>query len=194
MEDESIERKAPSLSSNVKGGCTVEECQGMIKQSLRNPMVKFLREHLVKAGCHVGDNFFEAIKCDVGVGGGYLRGDGIKVCSNGVSLQNEVDQVLIHELIHVYDDCRAANLEWENCAHHACSEIRANHLSGDCHYKRELLRGSMKIRGHEQECVRRRALMSVRNNPNCSKAAAKDAMDAVWDICYNDTKPFDRAP
>ena len=29
-------------------------------------------------------------------------------------------------------------------------QIRANHLSGDCHYKRELLRGSMKIRGHEQ--------------------------------------------
>ncbi|PIA42911.1 hypothetical protein AQUCO_02000391v1 [Aquilegia coerulea] len=194
MEDESIEGKSPSLSSNVKGGCTVEECQGMIKTSLRNPMVKFLREHLEKSGCNVADNFFEAIKCDEGVGGGYLRGDGIKVCSNGVKLQNEVDQVLIHELIHVYDDCRAVNLDWENCAHHACSEIRANHLSGDCHYKRELLRGSMKIRGHEQECVRRRALMSVRNNPNCSKTAAKEAMDAVWDVCYNDTKPFDRAP
>ncbi|RWW59647.1 hypothetical protein BHE74_00033401, partial [Ensete ventricosum] len=30
------------------------------------------------------------------------------------------------------------------------NQIRANHLSGDCHYKRELLRGFMKIRGHEQ--------------------------------------------
>lgn len=29
-------------------------------------------------------------------------------------------------------------------------QIRAGHLSGDCHYKRELLRGYMKIRGHEQ--------------------------------------------
>jgi hypothetical protein len=29
-------------------------------------------------------------------------------------------------------------------------QIRAGHLSGDCHYKRELLRGFMKIRGHEQ--------------------------------------------
>lgn len=29
-------------------------------------------------------------------------------------------------------------------------QIRAGHLSGDCHYKRELLRGFTKIRGHEQ--------------------------------------------
>lgn len=29
-------------------------------------------------------------------------------------------------------------------------QIRAGHLSGDCHYKRELLRGYIKIRGHEQ--------------------------------------------
>lgn len=35
---------------------------------------------------------------------------------------------------------------------------------------------------------------SVMANPNCSKEAAKDAMEAVWDICYNDTQPFDRAP
>lgn len=29
-------------------------------------------------------------------------------------------------------------------------QIRAGHLSGDCHYKREFLRGFLKIRGHEQ--------------------------------------------
>lgn len=45
-----------------------------------------------------------------------------------------------------------------------------------------------------KECVKRRALKSVRNNPYCSDAAAKDAIEAVWDICYNDTHPFDRAP
>ncbi|KAL5978193.1 Mitochondrial inner membrane protease atp23 [Asimina triloba] len=141
---------------------------------------------------------------------------------NHMNLRDEVDQVVIHELIHAYDDCRAANLDWANCAHHACSElyfpslsiffpqpnsssvksqsnleenrIRAGHLSGDCHYKRELLRGFMKIRGHEQECVRRRVMKSVIANPYCSESAARDAMEAVWDVCYNDTKPFDRAP
>eukprot|EP00261_Vitis_vinifera_P038983 XP_019080226.1 PREDICTED: mitochondrial inner membrane protease ATP23 isoform X3 [Vitis vinifera] len=72
--------------------------------------------------------------------------------------------------------------------------IRSGHLSGDCHFKRELLRGYLKVRGHGQECVRRRVMKSVTANPHCSEAAAKDAMEAVWDVCYNDTKPFDRAP
>lgn len=45
-----------------------------------------------------------------------------------------------------------------------------------------------------KECVKRRAIKSVAVNPNCSEAAAKDAVEAVWDICYNDTYPFDRAP
>ncbi|MBA0791529.1 hypothetical protein Gohar_016104 [Gossypium harknessii] len=61
----------------------------------------------------------------------------------------------------------------------------------------------MKIRGHEQviiyvlvrkECMRRKVMGSLSVNPFCSETAAKDAMEAVWDICYNDTKPFDRAP
>ncbi|XP_009624062.1 mitochondrial inner membrane protease ATP23 [Nicotiana tabacum] len=178
----------------VKGGSTVEECQDMIRRSLRTPMVKFLKEHLEKSGCRIGDNFIKAIHCDKKVSGGYVRGQGIIVCSNYMNIQDEVNQVVIHELIHAYDDCRAANLEWSDCAHHACSEIRAGHLSGDCHYKRELLRGYLKIRGHEQECVRRRVMKSMAGNPYCSESASRDAMEAVWDVCYNDTKPFDRAP
>ncbi|OAY25620.1 mitochondrial inner membrane protease ATP23 [Manihot esculenta] len=176
------------------GGLTVEECQDMIRRSLETQKVKFLKEHLEKAGCGIGDNFINAVNCDKNISGGYVRGEGIMVCSNHMNVQDEVNQVVMHELIHAYDDCRAANLDWANCAHHACSEIRAGHLSGDCHYKRELLRGYMKIRGHEQECVRRRVMKSVIANPYCSEAAAKDAMEAVWDVCYNDTKPFDRAP
>lgn len=37
-------------------------------------------------------------------------------------------------------------------------------------------------------------MKSLVNNPNCPEAAANDAMEAVWDTCYNDTQPFDRAP
>lgn len=44
------------------------------------------------------------------------------------------------------------------------------------------------------ECVRRRVMKSVAANPYCSEAAAKDAMEGVWDVCYNDTQLFDRAP
>lgn len=45
-----------------------------------------------------------------------------------------------------------------------------------------------------KECVRRRVMKSMSANPYCSEAASRDAMEAVWDVCYNDTKPFDRAP
>ncbi|XP_058072708.1 mitochondrial inner membrane protease ATP23 isoform X2 [Magnolia sinica] len=139
-----------SFSSYGNGGMTIDECQDMISKSLGTPTVKFLREHLEKAGCIIGEKFIKAVDCDKQISGGYVRGEGILVCSNHMKIQDEVNQVVIHELIHAYDDCRAANLDWANCAHHACSEIRAGHLSGDCHYKRELLRGYSKIRGHEQ--------------------------------------------
>ncbi|CAA6659610.1 unnamed protein product [Spirodela intermedia] len=177
------------------GGMTVEACEGMIRKSLKLPMVKFLREKMEEAGCPVKERFFKATVCTDKVSGGYMTGKGVVVCSNHLTFQDEVNQVIIHELIHAYDDCRAANLNWTNCAHHACSEIRAAHLSGDCHFKRELLRGHTKLRGHEQECVKRRVQMSLANNPYCSgPSTAKNAMEAVWEICYNDTKPFDRAP
>ncbi|KAH9331370.1 hypothetical protein KI387_003478, partial [Taxus chinensis] len=154
MEDSTDKEKPPpsSSASVVKGstGSTIEECERMINKSLRSPTVKFLRQHLEKSGCPVGRNFFKAINCEKQISGGYLREEGVLVCSNHMTFQDEVNQVIIHELIHAYDDCRAANLDWANCAHHACSEIRAGHLSGDCHYKREFLRGFISLRGHEQ--------------------------------------------
>ncbi|XP_043709000.1 mitochondrial inner membrane protease atp23-like [Telopea speciosissima] len=194
--------RSSSLFEN--GGRKVEECEDMIQRSLRTPTVKFLKEHLEKTGCILGDKFIKAVHCDKQISGGYVRGEGVMASYishydlkfsliNHMNIQDEVNQVVIHELIHAYDDCRAANLDWANCAHHACSEIRAGHLSGDCHYKRELLRGYMKLRGHEQ-VIRRRVMKSLSGNPYCPEAAAKDAMEAVWDVCYNDTKPFDRAP
>lgn len=191
MEDEI---NTVSSSSRNDDALTVGECQKMIERSLQTPKVKFLMDHLKRAGCGSSASFIKADRCDDRVSGGYLQGKGIVVCSNELRLQDEVTQVVLHELIHAYDDCLAANLDWADCAHHACSEIRANHLSGDCSFKRELLRGHLKIRGHEQECVRRRSVKSLKSNPYCSERAGKDAMLAVWDLCYNDTRPFDRAP
>ena len=48
----------------------------------------------------------------------------VVVCSNHVSAQEEVNHTLTHELIHAFDHCRAADLDWRNCEHHACSEVR----------------------------------------------------------------------
>ncbi|XP_020112232.1 mitochondrial inner membrane protease ATP23 isoform X3 [Ananas comosus] len=138
-------------TSNPHVGMSQDECVDRIRKSLKHPTVRFLREHMEKAGCPVWPRLLTAANCaDQGSAGGYASRQGVTICCNHMTIQDEINQVVIHELIHAYDDCRAKNLDWKNCAHHACSEIRANHLSGDCHYKRELLRGFMKIRGHEQ--------------------------------------------
>lgn len=40
-------------------------------------MVKFLKEHLEKSGCRIGDNFVKAVHCDMKISGGYVRGQGV---------------------------------------------------------------------------------------------------------------------
>ncbi|XP_042054374.1 mitochondrial inner membrane protease ATP23-like isoform X2 [Salvia splendens] len=182
------------MVDSPSGGMTVAECQDFIQKSFQNPTVKFLKENLEKSGCRIGTNFIKAVHCQGRLTSRFARGFAIQVCSNNLRCEDEVVQVVIHELVRAYDECRAANLDWTNCTHHACNEIRANHLSGYCHLKRELLRGNLNIKGHEQECVWRRAMKAVIGNPYCSEIEAEDAMKFVWSSCYNDTAPFDRAP
>ena len=126
--------------------------------------------------------------------------------------------MVVHELIHAFDHCRAANLDWSNCRHHACSEVRpscrdptplcvachltrgvypqvrAASLSGDCSFSQELLRGNIGITGQHKKCVRRRAELSVAMNPACQGPAAKAAVDACFEDCFRDTAPFERIP
>lgn len=119
----------------------------------------------------------------------------VVICSNHLSAQEEVSHALTHELIHAYDHCRGADLDWTNCEHHACSEIRAASLSGDCHFKQELLRGNTGFRGQHQRCVRRRAELSVGMNPHCKgPGRAKQAVEQTFEQCFADTAPFDRIP
>ena len=53
----------------------------------------------------------------------WFRPQKVVVCKNYVTYPEEVGTLLTHELIHAYDQCRAANLSWGDCEHHACSEV-----------------------------------------------------------------------
>ncbi len=78
---------------------------------------------------------------------------------------------------------------------HACSEVRASNLSGDCHWVNEAFRGYFAFKGGHQKCVRRRAELSTAMNPRCgSKGEAKKAVDEVFAQCFKDTRPFDDIP
>ena len=108
----------------------------------------------------------------------------------------QVEQTLTHELVHAYDQCRA-KVRWDNLLHHACTEIRASALSGECDYTEEVNRGNiLKVPGQGEACVRRRAELSVAMNPACAgdKAKAAAAVASAFERCYFDTSPFRRMP
>ena len=49
----------------------------------------------------------------------------VVMCHNHMQSATEFENMLVHELVHAFDHCRAADLDWGNCKHHACSEARA---------------------------------------------------------------------
>ena len=113
-------------------------CDGMVQASLQNNTVKFMLEKLQNLGCKVPEKFIRCAPC----GGAEMIGhfdtnDDLKVvvCEDILEKyadtlgQRHVDRTIIHELVHAYDHCRA-KVDWLNCYHHACSEVRAAHLSG----------------------------------------------------------------
>ena len=118
---------------------------------------------------------------------------GILLCQNRFKNKWHLEDTLSHELVHWYDNLKW-NVDWTNLSQHACSEIRASSLSGECRFWQEFSRRGLGFevgRGH-QNCVKRRAVLSVMGNPNCKdKEHAVRIVDEVWESCFNDTRPFD---
>lgn len=97
------------------------------------------------------------------------------------------------EMIHAYDHLRF-KMQWQdNLRHAACAEIRASTLSGECRWTEEFFQKfNFKVMQHHQECVRRRAALSVTARPDCKDDIhAAKMVNEVWDSCYPDTRPFD---
>ena len=122
----------------------------------------------------------------------------IYLCHNNGHLIDEdhAHKAMVHELIHAIDLCRTKMDPFNNCVQFACTEIRAENLSGECNWFKEMSYGqtwSKGFSGHNKSCVKRRAILSVEANPNC-KERATEAVDAAFERCYKDTFPFDRHP
>lgn len=96
-------------------------------------------------------------------------------------------------MIHAYDHLRF-KVEWNgDLRHSACTEIRASTLSGECRWLREFWgKSQWKFTQGFQDCVRRRATLSVAARPACKdRAQASKIVEEVWDSCFPDTRPFD---
>jgi hypothetical protein len=89
------------------------------------------------------------------------------MCENKKVDIETFEHTVVHELVHAYDVCRA-KIDFKNCAQHACTEIRASTLSGECGIIHDLARGHFKLHGGREDCVKRRATVSVEMNPSCA--------------------------
>ncbi|KAI9220287.1 peptidase M76 family-domain-containing protein [Blastocladiella britannica] len=156
-----------------------------------SPLVRFLTAHLSRLGCDWTPANVICQPCDATRSAGFSPNHGVVLCENRIQSKAHLEESLAHELIHALDHCRA-KLDWNNCLHHACSEIRAASLSGDCSPYNEWMRGNRKINRQHQTCVKRRAILSLKSSPLCSGGTvAEDAVQEVWASCFADTWPFD---
>lgn len=117
----------------------------------------------------------------------------IFLCQQHVRNESHAHQSMVHELIHAIDMCRTKMDPLHNCIHLACTEIRAENLSGECSVMNEIGRMNHKFPNHGKVCVKRRAALSLQANPNCSERA-DEYIEAAFERCYKDTFPFDRHP
>ncbi|KAA8495041.1 Mitochondrial inner membrane protease ATP23 [Porphyridium purpureum] len=180
-------------SLNQRETREMQRCEKLRAGALSDPTVKFMLEHLQKAGCVMPEEAIRCMRCDERVFGGY-QGDGsIVMAANHIATQGIANATLVHEMVHAFDECRAY-MDWNSCKQHACSEVRAAALSGDCNWGKEIQRGNFNFANQFPRCIRRRAELSVAMNPNCGPVLAKEAVADVFEVCYNDTMPFDRIP
>lgn len=164
--------------------------------------IKLVAEQLEKLGCRVGDlKSFVTCVGDLGddqAGGFQVTGKPhIYLAEESVAkyfTKNDVRKTILHEMIHAFDRCRA-EADWGNLLHHACTEVRASNLSGECAFFSELGRGKVlsDVRAHQQKCVKRRAVLSVAANPRCKgKDQAEEAVNYVFERCFRDYAPFEK--
>ncbi len=193
------------IFKSASGGETPhEKCTSRLKTVLeKNERVHKLIDAIEGLGCKVPSDFFSCRPCEDKVSGGFVvdSGSSHQITATPykpkiILCEVDVDKVtfentVVHELVHAYDQCKM-KIDWKNCLHHACTEVRASSLSGECDYRQEFNRGHMKMQRGGLECVQRRATMSVAANPHCTEVA-KDAVIAVYDYCSRDIAPLDRA-
>ena len=101
-----------------------------------------------------------------------------------------MEDTLTHQMIHAFDHC-TTKINWKSQDHYACSEIRATTLSGECKFDREFMRGNFGLGKHHQKCVKRKVIEKMLLiSDRLESGNIQDSVDAVFDVCFNDTAPF----
>nr|CCA17587.1 metalloprotease family M76 putative [Albugo laibachii Nc14] len=120
----------------------------------------------------------------------------IVFCANRLHSAREVEETMMHELIHAYDFV-VRTMDITNPSILACSEIRAARES-ECYQKafalQKLLPESKLLKTMSEwknkRCVRRHA---IRSTQSMFPDEAVDDVDKMLEMCYSDQAPFDKS-
>jgi len=181
---------------DTRDDATVEkehaQCQKWLKIVWKDsPWMRFMVKEMGKLGQDWPITKFVCMPCDPSRAGGYTPSLGIVLCENQMQSKKHLELTAAHEMIHAYD-ALTVKLDVSNCHHHACTEIRASSLSGECGMLNQFMTGHYGFTKYHQKCVKRRAVSSLRMNQPCSApGVAEAAVDDVFEACFADTAPFD---
>lgn len=174
---------------NIRCEKNVVDC---VKDS---PLVKLMISALKSAGCDIDIRRNICCEpCEGLVTGGFdTEYNQVVVCQNKARSRGTVQGVLAHELMHMFDYCRA-HMDFKNMDHLACTEVRAANLF-HCSFMSAMSQGSaspFNIARSHAECVKRKAVSSIVVARGVSQEEARSAVDRIFDKCYNDLEPVGR--
>ncbi|RMX62142.1 hypothetical protein KXD40_008507 [Peronospora effusa] len=114
-------------------------------------------------------------------------------CANRLHSAQEVEETMVHELIHAYD-FTVRKMDITKLDILACSEIRSARES-ECYQRAKLLERVLpdvkffqkSARWLNARCVREHA---VRSTSSMFPAGARDEVDKMFNQCYTDYSPF----
>lgn len=162
-----------------------------------SPIIRFLKSEIDLLGpadgsASIHEKNVRCKRCTTRQSGGFDPEYGILVCANKLRNRGHLEDTLAHEMLHAYDHLRF-KMDPLDLRHAACMEIRASTLSGECRWSREFFtRNQWKLTQQMQECVRRRAALSVAARPSCrDDVQAVRVVNEVWESCWGDHRPFD---
>ncbi|CAB3379354.1 Hypothetical predicted protein [Cloeon dipterum] len=160
-----------------------------------SPLIKLMMGALKSSGCEIDlRRHISCEYCDPSVTGGYdpLLNQ-VVICQNVAKKEGIVQGVLAHEMVHMFDYCRH-KLDFKNLKHLACTEIRAANLT-NCSFMSAFVQGDaspFNIKQAHQNCVRTKAIASVKAVRNVTDEQAAEAVDSVFEKCYKDLEPIGR--
>lgn len=171
-------------------------CERNVYKCVKNsPLVKLMLSALKTAGCEVDiRRNIVCEPCEKVVTGGYdSELNQVVVCQNNARSSGVVQGILAHELLHMFDQCRA-KMDLKNIDHLACTEIRAANLF-HCSFLSAFAQGTaspFSIAKSHANCVKHKAMLSVLAVRGVTEAEAMEAVERVFTKCYNDLEPVGR--